>query len=66
MPKYYIKINKNKYTLNSKNKESAIYYILNNLKKSYSYDTTVYISEKGFDGNSWVCSKINSFFKNNK
>lgn len=65
MAKYYIKIYKDKYTLDSKDKESAIYYILNNLK-SYSYDTAVYISEKGFDGNSWVCSKIDSFFKNNK
>ena len=66
MPKYYIKIDKDKYTLDSENKESAIYHILNNLKKTYSYNTTVYISEKGFYGNSWSCSKINSFLKNNK
>lgn len=60
MPKYYIKIDKNRYIINSKTYIFAIQNILKKHKINPSPESIIYISESGFDGNKWTIVKLKS------
>ena len=60
MPKYYIKIDKKKYIIDSKTYVFAIQSILKTDKKNYSPESIIYISESGFDGSKWITTKLKS------
>lgn len=61
MPKYYIKIDKDKAIIDSQNVTDAILSIISRNIEAYSDSSIIYVSERGFDYSSWISYKAKNY-----